>query len=116
MDQGPDGSLSTNWTLCCTWPVLPPTLFSFFGFDSRGNQMLAIDAKGNTTVSTFDGASRQTQTLQHLRSGQTTLRVGRLDLGDLLIGIVPRWQAQAPSHSFELALPGTCQMRCVAFV
>ncbi|HZC78593.1 MAG TPA: ATP-binding protein, partial [Ktedonobacterales bacterium] len=52
-------------------------------------------------------ASAALQTLQHFRSGQTSLRVGRVDLGDLLIGIVPRWQAQAPSHSFELALPGT---------
>jgi len=52
-------------------------------------------------------ASTALQTLQHLRSGQTALRVGRVDLGDLLIGIIPRWQAQAPSHSFELALPGT---------
>jgi RHS repeat-associated protein len=76
MDQGPDGSLNTNWVACCTWPVLPPTLFSFTGFDSRGNRTNLIDPKQNTTVWEYDGASRQLREQRHLRpSGDGTTAI-----------------------------------------
>jgi RHS repeat-associated protein len=76
MQQGPDGSLDTNWVACCTWPVLPPTLFTFMGFDSRGNRTNLIDPKQNTMVWEHDGASRQLRERRHLRpSGDGTTAV-----------------------------------------
>jgi two-component system KDP operon response regulator KdpE len=38
--------------------------------------------------------------------GQIDLHPRPIEVGDLLIDIVPRWQARVPGHSFELALPG----------
>jgi len=76
MEQGPDGSLNTNWVACCTWPVLPPTLFTFTGFDSRNNRTNLIDPKQNTTILEFDGASRQLREKRHLRpSGDGTTAI-----------------------------------------
>jgi RHS repeat-associated protein len=76
MQQGPDGSLNTNWVACCTWPVLPPTLFTFTGFDSRNNRTNLVDPKQNTTVWELDGASRQLREKRHLRpSGDGTTGV-----------------------------------------
>jgi RHS repeat-associated protein len=67
MQQGPDGSLNTNWVACCTWPVLPTTLFTFTGFDSRGDRTNRVDPKQNTTIWEFDGASRRLREKRHLR-------------------------------------------------
>lgn len=39
-------------------------------------------------------------------SSGDTLRLGPVELGDLLMSIMPRWKPRAPHHSFELALPG----------
>jgi YD repeat-containing protein len=67
--QGADGQITSDLLLCCSDPTPPSTLVTLFGFDSRGNQTLTIDPKGNTTVAVFDGANRQTQTLQQMRLG-----------------------------------------------
>ena len=56
-----------NLEPCCEWPLSPNALVTIYGYDSRGNQTLAIDPKGNSTVTVFDGASRPTQMQQHLR-------------------------------------------------
>ncbi len=61
-DQGADGALSSSFSD-------PSTLFTFHGYDSRGNQTNVIDPKQNTTITVFDGASRQLQTQQNLRAG-----------------------------------------------
>ena len=61
-DQGADGTLSSSFSD-------PSTLFTFHGYDSRGNQTNVIDPKQNTTIMVFDGASRQLQTQQNLRAG-----------------------------------------------
>lgn len=45
--------------------------------------------------------------LEEIVAGTAPLRIGSVELGDLLMGLIPRWQARAPDHSFELALPGT---------
>lgn len=69
--QGPDGNLDVNPVFCgstAIWQVPGTALLSFAAYDSRGNQALSIDPKGNTTVMVFDGASRQLQTIQHLRT------------------------------------------------
>jgi YD repeat-containing protein len=74
MDHGPDASLNTNSVACCTWPVLPPTLFTFTGFDS--NRTNLVDPKQNTTVWELDGASRQLREKRHLRpSGDGTTAI-----------------------------------------
>jgi RHS repeat-associated protein len=67
--QGADGQFTSDLLLCCSDPTPASTLVTLFGFDSRDNQTLTIDPKANTTVARFDGASRQTQTLQHMRLG-----------------------------------------------
>ena len=43
--------------------------------------------------------------LAQIRSGDA-LRLGPVELGDLLMSVIPRWKPRAPHHSFELALPG----------
>ena len=43
------------------------TLVSRIGYDSRSNQTLAIDPKGNTAATAYDGASRAIESIQHLR-------------------------------------------------
>ncbi len=65
--QGADGVLSSDLTVCCTWPVLPSTLFSQYGYDSRGNRVVFIDPKLNSMVTLFDGASRAIESQQLLR-------------------------------------------------
>jgi RHS repeat-associated protein len=77
--QGPDGSFVPSLAIgtCASWATLPVscpgwltptgTIFTFAGYDSRGNRTVAIDPKANTTVLQYDGASRQLRTLQHLR-------------------------------------------------
>ena len=69
--QGPDGSFNPSLAFpgCCSWSTLPVgcppwltgngTIFTFTGYDSRGNRTNLIDPKPNTTVWSFDGASRQ---------------------------------------------------------
>jgi DNA-binding response OmpR family regulator len=44
--------------------------------------------------------------LERWSCGRIDLHARPIEVGDLLIDIVPRWQARAPRHSFELALPG----------
>ena len=51
----PSGNLSSSTLISCT------------GYDSRGNQVLTVDPKGNSSITVFDGASRTIQTQQHLR-------------------------------------------------
>jgi DNA-binding response OmpR family regulator len=41
-----------------------------------------------------------------LRRGVGALRSAPVDLGDLLMNIIPAWKPRAPRHTFELALPG----------
>ena len=60
-DQGADGSLSSDLSD-------PNTLFTLTGYDSRGNTTDTIDPKQNTTITVYDGISRQLQTQQHLRT------------------------------------------------
>jgi RHS repeat-associated protein len=59
--QGADGSLSSSLSD-------PNTLFTLTGYDSRGNKTNLIDPKQNTTVWKFDGASRNLENDQHLRT------------------------------------------------
>lgn len=40
-----------------------------------------------------------------IRSGDA-LRLGPVELSDLLMSVIPRWKPRAPHHFFELALPG----------
>ena len=61
-DQGADGTLSSSFTD-------PSTLFTFHGYNSRGNQTNIIDPKQNTTIMVFDGAGRRLQIQQNLRTG-----------------------------------------------
>ncbi len=46
------------------------------------------------------------QELDQLQRGATSLRFESLELGDLLMGILPKWKQRAPQHALELALPG----------
>ena len=75
--QGADGNLSPDvmaaaaagvsfWELS-SWNLSTSTLISCTAFDSRGNRVLSVDPKGNSSVAVFDGASRMIQTQQHLR-------------------------------------------------
>jgi RHS repeat-associated protein len=74
--QGADGNLNSNvmgiaaslsfWQMA-PWNVASSTLISCTARDSRGNQVLSIDAKGNSVVTVVDGASRAIQFQQHLR-------------------------------------------------
>ncbi len=48
--------------------------------------------------------------LEQLETGAFQLQPQPVELGDLLMEIVPRWQARAGRHSFELALPGEVPM------
>jgi DNA-binding response OmpR family regulator len=41
-----------------------------------------------------------------LRSEEPALRLGPVELGDLLMSMLARWKPLAPAHAFELALPG----------
>ena len=61
-DQGADGTLSGNFSDTST-------LFTFHGYNSRGNQTNVIDPKENTTIMVFDGAGRRLQIQQNLRTG-----------------------------------------------
>jgi len=61
-DQGADGTLSGNFSDTST-------LFTFHGYNSRGNQTNIIDPKQNTTIMVFDGAGRRLQIQQNLRTG-----------------------------------------------
>ncbi len=68
--QGPDGNLDVSPVFCgsdALWQVPGSALLNLAAFDSRGNRVLSLDPKGNTSVMVFDGASRRLQTIQHLR-------------------------------------------------
>jgi YD repeat-containing protein len=54
------------WELS-SWNLSTSTLISCFALDSRGNRVLAVDPKGNSSITVFDGASRTIQAQQHLR-------------------------------------------------
>jgi len=77
--QGADGSLSAETPCVSDCAALGEsdtgsstsngeTLMTLVGYDSRGNQTLVVDPKGNSVISVFDGASRPTQTQENLRS------------------------------------------------
>ena len=69
--QGADGSFNPDLNACCCQDVPFQTLFSVFGYDSRGNRTLAVDPKDNSVITLFDGATRALRTIQLLRvSGQ----------------------------------------------
>jgi len=65
--QGADGNLAGNIFAYPLWPGLPSTLFSLFGWNSRGNRVTSIDPKLNVTVLVLDGASRLIETQRQLR-------------------------------------------------
>jgi RHS repeat-associated protein len=68
--QGADGTLDLNILNCgsdAMWQVPSDTIIRRYGYDSRGNRVLMIDPKGNTSLTVFDGASRRIQIQQHLR-------------------------------------------------
>jgi len=65
--QGADGTLNDRLDETCPWPPATETLVTRIGYDSRSNQTLSIDAKGNTTITVYDGASRPVESIQHLR-------------------------------------------------
>ncbi len=44
--------------------------------------------------------------LIELRTSRAALQFTAVELGDLMMTILPRWKALAPRHLFELALPG----------
>jgi len=45
----------------------PATMFALTGYDSRGNKTVTVDAKGNSTLQIFDGASRPLESQQLMR-------------------------------------------------
>ncbi len=55
--QGADGTLndalhrgSAVLAPAGGWPIEPSTLFTIIGYDSRGNAVVTIDPKRNTTI------------------------------------------------------------------
>ncbi|MHB1768185.1 MAG: hypothetical protein ACYCUV_10090 [Phycisphaerae bacterium] len=74
-DQGADGTLSGNFSDTST-------LFTFHGYNSRGNQTDVIAPKQNTTLMVFDGAGRKLQIQQNLRTGGS--------VGDPIVSTVSR--------------------------
>lgn len=64
IQQGPDGNIDPNPADSGNL-----SLFTYFGYDSRNNRTNLVDPKGNTTIWTFDGASRQLTNNRTLRSG-----------------------------------------------
>ncbi len=67
--QGADGSFTTDLTQISysNRGSQPATMFTLIGYDSRGNKTVTVDAKGNSTLQIFDGASRtlESQQLMH---------------------------------------------------
>ncbi len=81
-EQGADGTFNANLVVYNNgpfWQLSGSTLVNCLGYDSRGNRALSIDPKGNSSITVFDGASREIQTQQHLRQkgqGQNPPAVG----------------------------------------
>ena len=68
--QGADGNLNLDLVAVSNttfWQLAGTTLVTCLGYDSRGNRVLSVDPKGNSSLTVFDGASRTIQTQQHLR-------------------------------------------------
>ena len=67
--QGADGTFTTDLTqISYSNQGSPPaTMFTLTGYDSRGNRTIVIDARGHSSVQTFDGASRPLESRQLLR-------------------------------------------------
>ncbi len=67
--QGADGSFTTNLTQISysNQGSQPATMFTLTGYDSRGNKTVAVDAKGNSVLQIFDGASRPLESQQLMR-------------------------------------------------
>ncbi len=61
-DQGADGTISSNLSNTST-------LFTLSGYNSRGLRTNVIDPKQNTTIGVYDGAGRELQLQQNLRTG-----------------------------------------------
>ncbi len=67
--QGTDGTFTSDLTqISYSNQGSPPaTMFTLTGYDSRGNRTIVIDARGHSSVQTFDGASRPLESRQLLR-------------------------------------------------
>ncbi len=67
--QGADGSFTTDLTQISysNQGSQPATMFTLTGYDSRGNKTVTVDAKGNSTLQIFDGASRPLESQQLMR-------------------------------------------------
>ena len=75
--QGADGTFVSNFlglpvggvsfAALSSWNLSTATLISCTGYDSRGNPVLSVDPKGNSSIAVFDGAGRTIQRQQHLR-------------------------------------------------
>ncbi len=64
--QGTDGSFTTDLTQIAYagQGSQPATIFTLTGYNSRGNQTVGIDGKGNSVITIFDGASRAIESQQ----------------------------------------------------
>jgi YD repeat-containing protein len=67
LTQGPDGALDLVLTPSAPWHLMPSTIVSVTGYDSRSNVTVQVDPKGNTVQMAYDGASRMIESTQHMR-------------------------------------------------
>ncbi len=67
--QGSDGTFTTDLTQISynNQGTQPATMFTLSGYDSRGNKPVTVDAKGNSVLQIFDGASRMLESQQLMR-------------------------------------------------
>ncbi len=67
--QGADGSFTTDLTQISysDQGSQPATMFTLSGYDSRGNKSVTVDARGNSVLQIFDGASRPIESQQLMR-------------------------------------------------
>jgi|GEM_PF-5051197 len=67
--QGADGSFTMDLRQISysSQGSQPATMFTLTGYDSRGNKTVTVDAKGNSTLQIFDGASRPLELQQLMR-------------------------------------------------
>ena len=128
--QGADGSFTTDLTQIAyaSQGSQPATIFTLTGHDSRGNQTVGIDGKGNSVVAIFDGASRaiESQQLQRYNglgnqgpAGNSTYRPtvhimkgapGALDPLQIVLTyeqvVVGRWRNTGKLRTKITSLPG----------
>lgn len=60
--QGADGVISADTDQDTQ------TQYAYIGYDSRNNQTVVVDPKGNISIVIYDGAGRAIETLQQMRS------------------------------------------------